>query len=63
MSYDNSELLRAYCAAHAAFGTPLFREVAEDIVGWVDEMLCDKVAGAFYTAQDADVTFGDDGDY
>ena len=63
MSYDNSELLRAYCAAHGALSTPLFRDVAEGIVRWVEEVLCDSAAGLFYTSQDADVTFGDDGDY
>ena len=62
MSYDNSELLRAYCAAFAAFGTPLYRDVALGIVGWVREMLSDP-AGAFFTSQDADVGPGDDGDY
>ena len=62
MSYDNSELLRAYCSAFAAFGTPLYRDVAMGIVGWVREMLSDS-AGAFYTSQDADVGPGDDGDY
>ena len=63
MSYDNSELLRAYCSAYAALGTPLFRDVAAGTVDWVLEVLCDKERGAFYTSQDADVAFGDDGDY
>jgi uncharacterized protein YyaL (SSP411 family) len=63
MSYDNSELLRCYLHAHAAFGTPLFREVAEGIVQWVLEVLSDREHGAFHTSQDADVAFGDDGDY
>jgi len=63
MSYDNSELLRAYLSACQAFGTPLFREVATGIVDWVLEVLSDKDRGAFYTSQDADLAFGDDGDY
>jgi len=63
MSYDNSELLRAYCSAHAAFGSPLFRDVATGIVNWVFEVLVDPERGAFFTSQDADLTFGDDGDY
>ncbi len=63
MSYDNAPLLDAYSAAYAALGTPLFREVAGGIVDWVLEVLTDRAAGGFYTSQDADVTFGDDGDY
>ncbi|MGH7522279.1 MAG: thioredoxin domain-containing protein, partial [Gemmatimonadales bacterium] len=63
MSYDNSELLRAYLSAYQATGTPLFREVAAGIVDWVLEVMADKKRGAFATSQDADLTFGDDGDY
>jgi uncharacterized protein len=63
MSYDNSELLRAYLSAYQAFGTPLFKEVASGIVDWVIEVMADTEHGAFATSQDADLTFGDDGDY
>ena len=63
MSYDNSELLHAYLSAYQAFGTPLFKEVATGIVDWVLEVMADKEHGAFATSQDADLTFGDDGDY
>ena len=63
MAYDNSELLRAYLSAYQAFGTPLCRDVATGIVDWVLEVLSDKDGGAFYTSQDADLAFGDDGDY
>src|SRR5438128_739089 len=63
MAYDNSELLRSYLNAYAAYGTPLFAEVAHGIVTWVLETLSDPARGAFYTSQDADVEFGDDGDY
>src|SRR5207302_10978284 len=63
MAYDNSELLRSYLNAYAAFGTPLFADVAQGIVTWVLETLSDTAHGAFYTSQDADVEFGDDGDY
>jgi uncharacterized protein YyaL (SSP411 family) len=65
MSYDNSELLRAYCAAAAAFDSPRFRDVAAGVVDWVLEVLADRAPGrtAFYTSQDADVGTGDDGDY
>ena len=63
MSYDNSELLRAYLSAYQAFGTPLFKEVATGIVDWVLEVMTEKERAAFATSQDADLTFGDDGDY
>ncbi len=63
MSYDNSELLRAYVDAYAALSTPLFKEVAQGIVTWVLEVLSDRERGAFFTSQDADVASGDDGDY
>ena len=63
MAYDNSELLHAYLDAYAALGTPLFKQVAQGILGWVLEVLSDRQRGAFYTSQDADVAFGDDGDY
>src|SRR5438445_12438413 len=63
MSYDNSELLRAYLSAFQAFGTPLFKEAATGIVDWVLEVLSDPAAGVFFTSQDADVQFGDDGGY
>jgi uncharacterized protein YyaL (SSP411 family) len=63
MAYDNSEMLRAYLSAYQAFGTPLFREVATGVVDWVLEVLSDAERGAFYTSHDADVAFGDDGDY
>ena len=64
MSYDNSELLRAYLSAYQHLGTPLYKEVATGIVDWVLEVMTDRDGdGAFATSQDADVTFGDDGDY
>ena len=63
MAYDNSELLHAYLDGYAALGNPLFKDVAQGIVGWVSEVLSSEEQGAFYTSQDADVQFGDDGDY
>ena len=63
MSYDNSELLRAYLSAYQAFGTPLYKEVATGIVNWVLEVMANQEHAAFATSQDADLTFGDDGDY
>ncbi|MEK6768137.1 MAG: DUF255 domain-containing protein, partial [Gemmatimonadota bacterium] len=63
MSYDNSELLKAYAHAYAALGNPLYREVAEGIVGWSFEVMCDRERGGFAASQDADVGLNDDGDY
>jgi uncharacterized protein YyaL (SSP411 family) len=65
MSYDNSELLRAYCSAFQAWSVPLYREVASGIVDWVLQVLSDRESGALFTSQDADVAVGggDDGDY
>jgi len=63
MAYDNSELLHSYLNAYAALGTPLFKEVATGTVNWVLEVLSDGERGVFFTSQDADVEFGDDGDY
>jgi uncharacterized protein YyaL (SSP411 family) len=63
MSYDNSELLRAYLSAYQAFGTPLFKDVAAGVVDWVLAVLSDPAAGVFFTSQDADVAAGDDGGY
>ena len=63
MSYDNAELLRAYTSAYAAFGTPLYREVAEGIARWNLEVMCDMERGGFAASQDADIGLHDDGDY
>ena len=62
MSYDNSELLRAYAEAAAAFAEAEYLEVARGIVRWVREVLADP-AGGYGTSQDADVGLHDDGDY
>jgi uncharacterized protein YyaL (SSP411 family) len=63
MSYDNSELLKAYLHAYAALGTPLFRETAAGIVRWCFEVLADREKGGFAASQDADVGLRDDGNY
>ena len=62
MSYDNSELLKAYLDAHAAFGTKEYAEVARGVVRWVREILADP-DGGYGASQDADVGLHDDGDY
>ncbi|MGB6545421.1 MAG: thioredoxin domain-containing protein [Candidatus Acidiferrales bacterium] len=63
MSYDNSELLKNYLHGYQVTREPLFREVAESIIGWVTTTLSDQEHGGFYASQDADQTLDDDGDY
>ena len=63
MTYDNSELLRNFLHGYQVTRNPLFRETAEGIIRWVDEVLSDRVRGGFYASQDADQTLDDDGDY
>ena len=62
MSYDNSELLRAYVEAFAAFGLEEYAGIARGIVGWVHDVLADP-EGGYGASQDADVGLDDDGDY
>ena len=62
MSYDNSELLRAYLDAYSLFGTEEYADVARGIVRWVREVASDPEAG-YAASQDADVGLHDDGDY
>jgi hypothetical protein len=62
MSYDNSELLKAYADAFALFGTEEYAAAARGIVQWVREVMADP-AGGYAASQDADVGLEDDGDY
>jgi len=63
MTYDNSELLKNFLHGYQVTRNPLFRETAEGIIAWVDEVLSDQERGGFYASQDADQTLEDDGDY
>ncbi len=63
MSYDNSELLKNYLHGWQVTGEPLFRQTAETIIGWVNDVLSDRERGGFYASQDADQSLDDDGDY
>jgi len=72
MSYDNSELLKNYLHGYQALSgddsagngsRARYREVAEGIISWVNEVLSDQQRGGFYASQDADQTLDDDGDY
>ncbi|MBA3496323.1 MAG: thioredoxin domain-containing protein [Gemmatimonadales bacterium] len=62
MSYDNSELLKAYVDAYAVFGTEAYAAAARGIVRWVREVCADP-EGGYAASQDADVGLDDDGDY
>src|SRR5437667_5058675 len=63
MSYDNSELLKNYVHAYQATGSEFFKDIARDIIRWIDEVLSDRERGGFYASQDADISMDDDGDY
>jgi len=63
MTYDNSELLKNFLHGYQVTHKPLFRETAEGIISWVNEVLSDQARGGFYGSQDADQTLDDDGDY
>ena len=63
MLYDNAGLLANYVHAWQLTRAPLFRETAEGILSWIDEVLCDRSHGGYFTSQDADVGLDDDGDY
>ena len=63
MSYDNSELLKNYLHGYQVTDRPLFRETAEGIIAWTNEVLSDQKNGGFFGSQDADQTLDDDGDY
>jgi uncharacterized protein len=63
MSYDNSELLKNYLHGFQVTDRALFRETAEGIIAWTNEVLSDQKNGGFYGSQDADQTLDDDGDY
>jgi uncharacterized protein len=63
MTYDNSELLKNFLHGYQVTRKLLFRETAEGIISWVNEVLSDQARGGFYASQDADQTLDDDGDY
>lgn len=63
MNDDNAELLLNYLHAYQATGMPLYREIAEGIMSYVNGVLSDQDHGGFYAHQDADMTREDDGDY
>jgi len=63
MDYVQAQLLVSYLHAYQATGNPFYKEVAEGIIRYVDEVLSDREHGGFYPHQDADMSRKDDGDY
>ena len=63
MLYDNAGLLANYVHAWQLTKDSLYRETAEGILAWADEVLSDRARGGYYASQDADVGLDDDGDY
>ncbi len=63
MSYDNSEILKNYLHSWQTTQNLFLHEIAEGIIGWVNEELSDQESGGFYASQDADYSLDDDGDY
>ncbi|HEX9340599.1 MAG TPA: thioredoxin domain-containing protein [Thermoplasmata archaeon] len=63
MLYDNAGLLANYVHAWQLTKDPLYRETANGILRWAEEVLSDRAHGGYYASQDADVGLDDDGDY
>ncbi|HYT18093.1 MAG TPA: DUF255 domain-containing protein, partial [Thermoplasmata archaeon] len=63
MLYDNAGLLTNYVHAWQLTRDPLYRETAEGILAWSEEVLSDRQRGGYFASQDADVGLDDDGDY
>lgn len=53
MLYDNAQLVSLYSEAFTAYGNPLYQEVVEETLAFIERELSHK-NGAFYSALDAD---------
>ena len=53
MLYDNAQLVSLYSEAFTAYGNPLYQEVVEETLAFIERELSHK-NGAFYSAIDAD---------
>jgi uncharacterized protein YyaL (SSP411 family) len=62
MSYDNAPLLVNYLRAYQVTRHAFFREIAEGILTFIENVLT-RPEGGFYASQDADYSLDDDGDY
>jgi uncharacterized protein YyaL (SSP411 family) len=63
LDYTNAQLLMNYLQAYQVTGGTRYREVAEGIITYVNQVLSDQANGGFYAHQDADMGPGDDGAY
>ncbi len=63
MLYDNTELLRNYVHGFQTLVRDDFRQIAREIVAWLDTVMTDRERGGFFASQDADINLDDDGDY
>jgi hypothetical protein len=62
MAYDNAGLLVNYLRAYQVTGNRFFRDIAEGMLSFVEDVLSNP-QGGFYASQDADYSLIDDGDY
>jgi uncharacterized protein YyaL (SSP411 family) len=53
MLYDNAQLTRAYVLAYQATGNAFFKDIAEQIIGYILRDMTDP-SGGFYSTEDAD---------
>src|SRR3989449_720650 len=54
MAEDNAKLLAVYLHAYQLTSNPFYKEVAEGIIRYVDNVLTDRLKPGFYGSQDAD---------
>src|SRR5437870_8200794 len=54
MAEDNAKLLTVYLHAYQLTSNPFYKEVADGIIRYVDNVLTDRVKPGFYGSQDAD---------
>ena len=62
MLYTQAEVLSVYLDAYALTGNGLYRQVAEELIAYLNSSLSGS-DGGFYASQDADASSEDDGSY